>query len=655
MVFDQRSERPSLLDPNTIPPSPTFSALQRLSIAESPPSASSTGSRTPIAQLTPLPNDLEEHTATPKAVPMKLEKVTVGSRSPRSAKGKTQSKLSSLASSRSSVSSRGSESFTDDLGSKVTYPLLRPSAESRLSLAETEALSDLTATGASSMSSHVRRALQTALQMEAMDALSSTPPATNRPSAPIQEASPTILPVSSPPSEIRSRPPSKLSQLAQTRAPKPVTDNNLVDVVLPSSAFAQTENRPTSTSSKLSRRAKSTSGLTSPGQAARRSSPPEAETPAAAAGPSRRLSKLSQLAQSKAQQGATGVQQLDAAVVGDAASQTSDKSNTKSASRLAHLTHAKVQQAMTTQSHGDIPAAITASPQTSAGSKSTSKLAQLAHTRAQQTAVHTPPDNDIPKTRDPATSQVPSLKSSKLAQLAQAKAQQNPQSLWMSPKKTRPPSLPGLMVHQSHTEYVTPIANGPTATTAITTTYQSLSDLGHPQRSEPATRSMHIFARKNGQSSGEAKQSKLAMKSKRSHKQSEPEPEPTAVYVDPIFAPVSPPSRTSSSARASPSAFASVLIDSDLPPAEIASSKGRESKGGVQTRQHRHKSARSHETQLPPASSAPAQTFAFDVPSPDDIVFNARRGTSLAQRSSARPSSATPSRVSVASGSALRA
>ncbi|KAF7800114.1 hypothetical protein EIP86_011359 [Pleurotus ostreatoroseus] len=613
--YGQVIEKPSLLDPNTIPPSPTFSALQRLSIPESPPSASSTGSRTPIAQLTPLPDEeiAEEIAVTPRMQPQILEKHSPVTGPPRDLKGKARSKLSSLASSRSGASSRTTGTYTVDSGSVLTYPPLRPGSQSDLSLLTESSVTESTATGNSSMSSHVRRALETALKMEELDALSPFPPAAvNRPSAPIPEGPSTSSgtpagPISSPPGETRSRPTSKLSQLAQKRAVHPGTNTPPIEVVPPSSASAMSDHKPDSTLSKLSQRARDV---------------PKPSAPRAS-------SKLSQLAQNKAQQG-------ESTVSSDSMSQTS--STAKPTSKLAQLAHMKAAQTTSLPSHTDVGSTST---QSSPASRPRSKLAQLAQARAQQSATQTAPlDITTPKTPDP------SVAPSEPSKLAQAKAHQSNQSHWMPPKRTAPAPLPGLTVHKSHTEYVTPIANGPTATTAITTTYQSLSDLGRPQRTEPATRSMHMFAPKHEKAGAEPKQSKLAMKSKRAHKQvEEVELEPAAIPLDPIFSPSSPYS------LAQPSAFGSLLVHDETLVEETRPSTGKESHNTSRHREHRRRSSRRHEVPLPPTTAIPVQTFAFDIPSPDDVVFNARRGTSLGQRPSNRSSpaaSAHPSRASVA-------
>src|SRR5258708_32579838 len=69
----------------------------------------------------------------------------------------------------------------------------------------------------------------------------------------------------------------------------------------------------------------------------------------------------------------------------------------------------------------------------------------------------------------------------KLAKLAQAKSKQGGSG---APKPNAASSTtPSTLVGTSHTEYLTPIANGPTATTAITTSYQTLGNLLSPTKS----------------------------------------------------------------------------------------------------------------------------------------------------------------------------
>ena len=206
---------------------------------------------------------------------------------------------------------------------------------------------------------------------------------------------------------------------------------------------------------------------------------------------------------------------------------------------------------------------------------------------------------------------------SKLAMLAQAKAQQQ-QAHWMpTPKKPAMPQ-PGRTLRQTHTEYLTPVANGPTATTAITTTYQSLSDLAALPRLPPSFPPPHQTPRTP--SGGAPKPSKLALKSRKAQLKTEPEPETIECGPDlTLFASASIRSRAS----ASPSPFAAVLVDDQM--FQVGSpgyQKGRKS-----GRSHKH---RGHSPVVP---LSPLQGFTFNSPSPDDIVFNARQGSSLAQRS----------------------
>jgi hypothetical protein len=94
--------------------------------------------------------------------------------------------------------------------------------------------------------------------------------------------------------------------------------------------------------------------------------------------------------------------------------------------------------------------------------------------------------------------------------------------------------------------------------------------------------------------------------------------------IKPIFLPTGQPD-------AKPSPFASVLLDE----AEYGK-KSRRGKGGTRKSRRDNEEApllmtTGHVTNPPP--------FAFDVPSPDDIVFNARKGTSLGQQADARTKS----------------
>ena len=149
----------------------------------------------------------------------------------------------------------------------------------------------------------------------------------------------------------------------------------------------------------------------------------------------------------------------------------------------------------------------------------------------------------------------------------------------------------------------------------------------------------------------EPKQSKLAMKSKSARaKATEPEPdleENAPVIEVPMFSP------SAIRSRAPPSAFATLLVSEEPDAVSENGSDGtylcqhhkaekerRRSQGGSDAskpRSHRHKE---REVPLPPSPLPLLRGFAFDVPSPDDVVFNARKGTSLAQRSTSSTHSA---------------
>jgi hypothetical protein len=137
------------------------------------------------------------------------------------------------------------------------------------------------------------------------------------------------------------------------------------------------------------------------------------------------------------------------------------------------------------------------------------------------------------------------------------------------------------------------------------------------------------------------------MKAKKALEKSEPvsnalDEEPSAPSPTPMFSPKA--TRT----RALPSAFASLLIDDrltysegkDNDPPKSTARGGRNKKMNGDTafpigdgsEKHTHRS-RSQKIVLPSfVSDIPTHGFSFDVPSPDDVVLQARRGTSLAKR-----------------------
>lgn len=224
---------------------------------------------------------------------------------------------------------------------------------------------------------------------------------------------------------------------------------------------------------------------------------------------------------------------------------------------------------------------------------------------------------------------------SKLAKLAQAKA--NSHALVPRVPVSPPKDLP-----KPHTEYLTPIANGATATTAITTSYQSLQSLSTTQALEQVAL-VQMPGTKN-------RSSKLALKVKKAQAKS---PSHSSVTDDEGSLPSPPPLFLPSPARsrALPSAFASLLLNDPLTSFEDKDKDNKSPKYGreepsivdmYQASLSRSKSTLGCELEQqkgsrikPPTSpdlSVRSNSFAFDVPSPDDIVFNARRGTALAHR-----------------------
>ncbi|KAI0269327.1 hypothetical protein BC834DRAFT_967953 [Gloeopeniophorella convolvens] len=247
-----------------------------------------------------------------------------------------------------------------------------------------------------------------------------------------------------------------------------------------------------------------------------------------------------------------------------------------------------------------------------------------------------------------SSSERPASKLSKLAQ--QAKSKQGP---WMPKPKVARSSSPSALLRSTHTEYLTPIANGATATTAITTSYQSLDHLISPARSVLPPSFPPPGHVSSSASSPEPKQSKLAMKAKKPHHKRTNSAEDERPYLPvPVHTMFKPEGNRS---RAWPSTFASILLDGV--PLTPDDDKGHRKE---HEKEKSHRERRSHSRSKPTSpldestanvkasskhkSSAAAKAaniplsplgpFAFDVPSPDDIVFNARRGTSLGRSAS---------------------
>jgi hypothetical protein len=208
---------------------------------------------------------------------------------------------------------------------------------------------------------------------------------------------------------------------------------------------------------------------------------------------------------------------------------------------------------------------------------------------------------------------------------------------------SRVPKLP-----KTTTEYLTPIANGSSVTTAITTSYQSLYSLTDPSKANfiPKLNVVPLQTVTPNSSPSDQKQSKLALKIQQAgQKPNSPgfpsEEEIFTPSIPPLFFP-------SSSARVTPSAFASLLI-SDLSPSSIKDKgKGKNAKRrskdherrkekseGISVDSHPHRSRKHKSSSTESVDHASSsRPFAFDGPSPDDIVLNARRGTHLSRKSS---------------------
>jgi hypothetical protein len=209
---------------------------------------------------------------------------------------------------------------------------------------------------------------------------------------------------------------------------------------------------------------------------------------------------------------------------------------------------------------------------------------------------------------------------------------------------TRIPKLP-----KTSTEYLTPIANGPSVTTAITTSYQSLYSLTDPSRSNviPKLNVVPLQLSVEAPTPTDHRPSKLAMKIKRASDKSGIVPEPP---LEEQIMPPPPPlfQLESTYVSASPSAFASVLILDNL--------HNHQDKNTTEDNHgdHKHKkesvsarnSVRDGSTNSHPHSDKSKPTnsfrhdstsFAFDVPSPDDIVFNARKRSGFRDAASASP------------------
>jgi hypothetical protein len=263
---------------------------------------------------------------------------------------------------------------------------------------------------------------------------------------------------------------------------------------------------------------------------------------------------------------------------------------------------------------------------------------RIESTAASTSSVQSPVNLPSPT---PSTASQDSRPLSKLAILAQQKID-----------ASQKPKLP-----KPTTEYLTPIANGSSVTTAITTSYQSLYSLTDPSKPNfiPKLNLVPLQAVAPGSPSLDQRQSKLAKKIQRAGKKPVSPGFPSEEEI--VTPPLSPLFVPNSSARGSPSAFASVLI-SDFDSAKEKGKKDSRRKSKEHGRKkeaekvespsdsHPHRSRKhkhSSKATSAEATSDHPRPFAFDGPSPDDIVLSARKGTSLGKKS-------TPSSTRLSAG-----
>ncbi|KAJ3506780.1 hypothetical protein NLJ89_g6679 [Agrocybe chaxingu] len=290
------------------------------------------------------------------------------------------------------------------------------------------------------------------------------------------------------------------------------------------------------------------------------------------------------------------------------------------------------------------PASVKAQESRKAGSSQSrplSKLALLAQQKSETASNRSVPLSELAPSSVPS----PTRPLSKLAMLAQQKVD-----------SSRVPKLP-----KTTTEYLTPIANGSSVTTAITTSYQSLYSLTDPNRSNVIPRLDLVPLQSPGgvsPSAPEPKTSKLAMKIKKANEK--PPVSPGFPSEDEVIPPVSPLFQPKSPrVRALPSAFAFVLLRDRLSSEDKTKDKDTKRKKKDHDRQkdkdskvkdrvlseesldsHPRRSRKHKPAKSPMDDPVSPRSFSFDSPSPDDIVLNARKGTALGQKAPASTASA---------------
>lgn len=232
------------------------------------------------------------------------------------------------------------------------------------------------------------------------------------------------------------------------------------------------------------------------------------------------------------------------------------------------------------------------------------------------------PENEpIVTERPPSVADKPSL--SKLAQLAQAKAasREHTSRKILKPRILDPPF--------AETKYLKPSYNNSSMTTAITTYTQTVDNMVAMSRADlPPSYPLG------------GRQSKLALKAK--NIQSKPVPssaddaqrealERARSHAQTLL-------HNASVSQAEPSPFASILVnDRDhikqpKPESELTREQRAEQRAERKAEERLRRRMRKEAllpTHLLNPSVLKSTSFAFDVPSPDDVVLNARKGTAL--------------------------
>lgn len=658
-----------------------MSALQGLSRYEPAPSTRSSPSRTPESTPDTVPNlSLDLVKDTPGVWDSKSE-------IPPTPPPKSESKLAKLASSRASSSrTKSSASYGISVGSNVTYPIVRPSSLSNAPFSSAASshpseLSDASTitTGpglgvSPSASSHIRQAINAALEFEKL--------------------------------EQEQQEKAKAEQIA----PEPEDPPQEMD------------------SAGQASRATGSTGSTSKNSSGKGEATLSQST-------SKLGSKLSQKAKRAPHvMSSISTKPLPALPRQPSVSSLVQPATPTSAPPVPVIVPQSQSQPEASSSRG-----FPVKNQTESASSDISVKA--SNTPASNTSVSVPSGGPLRPLKD-ATAPSPinvngststgGPRSSKLALLAQAKAQRGSQTPSMlSTKLGSPPILPA-----DRTEILTPIANGSSVTTAITTTYQSLYSLTDP-RNPPVMPALDMVPLGNGPVV-DTKQTKLAMKIKKAYEKHRSETVPMeevlaagindSVGVDDLGDEMklfeAPKPDKPSKSRASPSAFALLLVDNELTmnrslgkhhahkhrskskdknkekeksteqnkyrkeatsvnaAAEGDMTMSTDIHGGLNnesfpknseperdssSRRHRRdfsrdendedpellsyirsqRRSKSHAFSIPIPSFTSPNAFKFDEPSPDDIVFNARKGSTLAQQ---QRTSGTGSKLATGAG-----